>query len=204
MDLDELKNVWTQFDRNINETKQLNNQIIQRMIRERSHGELSTILNYEYLSIGITSICAMVLLFLYNQIDKEMKFMLPYLLSLLLMLGLTIYSAIKIRSLSLIDISRNNLIKTSLAVNRFKLTIQMEKLAFIVLGPLLIICMVIVLKKVMFDVDVYALQSVFIPRLLIASLVFIIASFWLYNQLYTKKIRMINDNIRELKEFEGS
>ncbi|MCD6064547.1 MAG: hypothetical protein K0R82_2458, partial [Flavipsychrobacter sp.] len=59
MDLEEMKNIWQQHERELKQTRMLNERIISNMLKEKSANAMRTMSSTEYLSAGL---CAALLL----------------------------------------------------------------------------------------------------------------------------------------------
>ena len=88
-------------------------------------------------------------------------------------------------------------------MEKLKLMIAKEKLYFFVLTPVLVVSLVPVLMKWLFNVNALDNLWDFIPRIVIGCAAIIICSVWAYNKIYFKNISSIVKNLEEIESFKG-
>lgn len=200
MELDELKKIWQHYDESLQETRIMNEKIMRTMLHDKSRSQMSKILISEYLSIAVAAI--VFIIFLMNG-WRVAGVLLPYIISLLFCAGSMVWSYRKIQYIGKTDIGNRPVTESLERLEKLRLMIVKEKLWFFILTPILVMSLVPVLQKWLFNVNALDNLWDFIPRILIACAAILACSLWLYKKIYFKSISAIVQNLKEIESFKN-
>ncbi len=201
MELEEMKNKWQQYDKVLQQNKMLNEKIISMMLKDKSKNAIRKILNFEYLGFVICCLLAMVYLLQFNTAFDNALMTVSYFISLALVATCFVTFYYKHKMLTSLDLNMNNLTQTAGTIERFRLFIIKERLATLILSPVIIVSTVIVFVKWLLRMDVQDLPDIFLPRMIIGSVLMIIVQLLLYKYLYFDTIKNIKANLAEIEKF---
>lgn len=203
MELDDLKNTWSQYDKKLSENLRLNEELLRKLNLNSSKREMQKILTYEFVSIVISVLTILFALFISLRLIDQLRFSIPGFIaacvtSIYLSLGV-----IRTKGLLNIDYYSSPVLK----VQRDILTLKKKTLRFrkyeLILIPLLVLPLLPLLFKVVYNIDIY--QNI---RILVFEVVVILGlayplTIWVYKYLYDKKFKNAENLLAELDRFEN-
>ncbi len=203
MELDDMKALWQQYDKTLQENKILNEQLINLMLENKSRSAVKNILIYEYMGLAICILLTIVYVLLFNTVFENTLLTASYFTSFAFIIGSIGMFYKKYKMLSAIDLSKNSVSETAQNTERFRLLVSKERLWTIILSPLIISSTLVVMAKWVKDIDVMDMPDVFLPRILIGIVAIIASLLLVYKLLYFKSIKTIKDNLEEIKKFRA-
>lgn len=203
MGLEELKNVWKSIDERLEKQEVLKENIIRKMIYDRSNRSLSKLVNCEILNMVAYLVVIPMIVFLANfrpfREQMQGKQMLGV-WEIFLWVALAIcvagiaWSLIKIVALAKVDFTKN-LKDISLLVAKYNIRIQHEKIVSIVLTPA--IALGVAWVYTMMQASTFQWVS-----LTCAFIVGIFLAYYIYKRVYDGNIAAIRQSLDELKDME--
>lgn len=203
MELDDMKAMWQQYDKTLQENKILNEQLINLMLENKSRSAVKNILIYEYMGLALCILLTIVYILLFNTIFENTLLTASYFVSFAFIIGSMFMFYIKHKMLAAIDPSKNSVSETAQTTERFRLLVGKERLWTIILSPLIISSTLVVMAKWVKDIDIMDMPDVFLPRILIGIVAIIVSLLLVYKLLYFKSIKTIKDNLEEIKKFRA-
>ncbi len=203
MELDDMKAMWQQYDKTLQENKILNEQLINLMLENKSRSAVKNILIYEYMGLALCILLTVVYILLFGTIFNNTLLTASYFVSFTFIIGSMFMFYVKYKMLAAIDPSKNSVSETAQTTERFRLLVSKERLWTIILSPLIISSTLVVMAKWVKDIDVTDMPDVFLPRILIGIVAIVVSLLLVYKLLYFKNIRTIKDNLEEIKKFRA-
>lgn len=203
MELDDMKAMWQQYDKTLQENKILNEQLINLMLENKSCSAVKNILIYEYMGLALCILLAIVYILLFNTVFENTLLTASYFVSFAFIISSLFMFYKKYKMLSAMDPSKNSVSETAQTTERFRLLVSKERLWTIILSPLIISSTLVVMAKWVKDIDVMDMPDVFLPRILIGIVAIIVSLLLVYKLLYFKSIKTIKDNLEEIKKFRA-
>lgn len=203
MDLEEMKAMWQQQDKLLQENKMLNEKLVTHLLQNKSGNAVSRMLNAEYFGAALCGVLTIFLLLRPGVVTVSILLAISYILSLAFIVASLVLSFYKIKMLRAIDFTRNNVATTAEQVNKFRLFLNKERIIGVALMPILIVAFMAVLTFYMEGQDMYEHFTYGIWRLAIAFPLAIAGALILYRTLYFNNIKEINANLEEVKHFKN-
>lgn len=203
MELDDMKAMWQQYDKTLQENKILNEQLINLMLENKSRSAVKNILIYEYMGLALCILLTIVYILLFNTVFENTLLTASYFVSFAFIISSLFMFYKKYKMLSAMDPSKNSVSETAQTTERFRLLVSKERLWTIILSPLIISSTLVVMAKWVKDIDVMDMPDVFLPRILIGIVAIIASLLLVYKLLYFKSIKTIKDNLEEIKKFRA-
>lgn len=203
MELDDMKTLWQQYDKTLQENKILNEQLINLMLENKSRNAVKNILIYEYMGLALCMLLTIVYILLFNTVFENTLLTASYFVSFAFIISTLFMFYAKYKMLSAMDPGKNSVSETAQTTERFRLLVSKERLWTIILSPLIISSTLVVMAKWVKDIDVMDMPDVFLPRILIGIVAIIVSLLLVYKLLYFKSIKTIKDNLEEIKKFRA-
>lgn len=203
MELDDMKAMWQQYDKTLQENKILNEQMISMMLEGKSKSALRGILYYEYAGLVMCFILAIIYLLMFNTVTGNTILFASYIASFAFIIAGIIMFYFKYRLLSTLDFGRSAVSTTARNIERFRLLVSKERMWSIAASPLIITSTMVVMAKWVRDIDVMDMPDVFLPRILLGIAALIIALLVVYRLLYFNSIQKIKANLQEIENFRS-
>lgn len=203
MELDDMKAMWQQYDKTLQENKILNEQLINLMLENKSRSAVKNILIYEYMGLALCILLTIIYILLFNTVFENTLLTASYFVSFAFIISSLFMFYKKYKMLSAMDPSKNSVSETAQTTERFRLLVSKERLWTIILSPLIISSTLVVMAKWVKDIDVMDMPDVFLPRILIGVVAIIVSLLLVYKLLYFKSIKTIKDNLEEIKKFRA-
>lgn len=203
MELDDMKAMWQQYDKTLQENKILNEQLINLMLENKSRSAVKNILIYEYMGLALCILLTIIYILLFNTVFENTLLTASYFVSFAFIISSLFMFYKKYKMLSAMDPSKNSVSETAQTTERFRLLVSKERLWTIILSPLIISSTLVVMAKWVKDIDVMDMPDIFLPRILIGIVAIIVSLLLVYKLLYFKSIKTIKDNLEEIKKFRA-
>ena len=202
MELEELKNAWAHYDKKLTLNLKLNEELLRKMNLERSKKEMNTPLINEIISITAGIIFLAFIVSATIRYSYELKFLLPGIITSIIV-AIWVYNSVsKIKLLSNIDYYDSPIVELQKSINTFKLKYQKSKKFELYSFPAFAIAAMPILGIALRNFDIYEHPMRFIVGIVLALLLGYTGQIWLYKNLYEKKISNTTKFLDELNKFE--
>ena len=202
MELEELKSAWAQYDKKLSQNLKLNEELLRKMDLEKTKKEMNAPLNYEIISITIGVIFLLFILSATIRYSYELKFLLPGIITCIIV-GIWVYNSFsKIRLLLDIDYYDSPIVELQKSIQTFNRKYQRSKKFELYSIPVFAISAIPILGIALRNFDIYEHPIRFIVAIVILLILGIPGQIWIYKNLYDKKIRNTIKFLDELSRFE--
>jgi hypothetical protein len=203
MESEELKNLWTLYDKKLTENLKFNEEILRKMNMDNSKKEMNSIFKYEIVSV-ITYFIAFFLLFTATFRNAgELKYLLPGIISTGISLILLILSIRKTKHLSDIEYYNSPIVDLQKSVSKAKQKYRNYKKFEFYIFPLYAITFMPPFAKLVRNVDFYAIPYQFLIAVGGAIGLGYPLIIWIYKHWYEKKLTNVDKFLEELNRFEN-
>ena len=202
MELEELKSAWAQYDKKLSQNLKLNEELLRKMDLEKSKKEMNAPLNYEIISITIGVIFILFILSATIRYYYELKFLLPGIITSIIVAIWVYNSFSKIRLLLDIDYYDSPIVELQKSIQTFNRKYQRSKKFELYSIPVFAISAIPILGIALRNFDIYEHPIRFIVAIVILLILGIPGQIWIYKNLYDKKIRNTIKFLDELSRFE--
>lgn len=203
MELDEMKQKWQQFDKELKAAKILNEQLIRRMLAERSASAMDKIKSFEFFGACFCGALLLIFLLQYQRVGNTTGMIVAYMVTLASFAVTIIMSLYKLKRISQIDFSGNSVMDATKKIQRFRLFIARERLWSVVSAPVIITALFVLLFKWIHHKDFLGDPGPLIGRAILALVLMVAGTLLLYRKLYFAKISSILQNLKELESFKN-
>ena len=202
MELEELKSVWAQYDKKLTQNLKLNEELLRKMNLEKSREEMNAPLIYEIISITTGIIFLLFIASATIKYSYEFKFLLPGIITSIIV-AIWVYNSVsKIKLLSTIDYYDSPIVELQKSIHTFKQKYQKSKKFELYSIPAFAIAAAPVLGIGLRNFDIYEYPIRFIIVIGLALLLGYPGQIWLYKNLYEKKLSNTTKFLDELNKFE--
>ncbi len=197
MELDELKNSWSELGDKLQRNKKLNERLIKEILKKKSGKALNRLLNFEFLGIIIMLLITPLMVWLWGQPRFENTYSPKILFTLVIIhtVLVVIFQGKRVWELMKVDFSNKIAINVEL-INHFIIKIKKEKQI-----TLFLIAPVYYLLGILSYYELHANLSLWI-FLVVAFVIGILGSYWQYKRVYDNNIQSIQKSLEELKDLE--
>lgn len=199
MDLEEMKNIWQQHERELKQNRLLNERIISNMLKERSASAMKKMAGAEYLGAGLCAALLLIFVPMGGKLEGT-ALMICYAFTLLFIAVSLAFSLYKVSYLSKTDLGKP-VTETVGRITRFRLLIAKERAWSIALFPAVILTVFAVVSYWINGINMFENIAPHLPKILIGIAVGIPVALIMYQRVYMNSIRKITDNLKELEEF---
>lgn len=200
MELDDIKQIWIQYDNSLHQKNILNERLVGLMLKNKSEDSVTKMLNMEYL--GEIIACAVLLLLLTNPLTGEGTALAAcYFLSAALVASAALFSGYKIRHLRSIDLAANAVTDAIRKVESFRLMISIERVISIICAPILLVGMFAVMMRYIYKIDVFDNIAASLPRLLLGFIAATIGLLVVYKRFYYPTLKKLTASLKEIEQF---
>ncbi len=202
MELNEMKNMWQKIDTALKQNRLLNENVMRKMIEERSKTALGKIMNWEYLNIVVSTLVLMFFLVMMHRVNNAPAMLTSYLLSLACLIGSLVSGLYNLKKMSGIDFSTHSITDVTERLQQFRLLVSKEKIWSFILGPVMIAAMIVVMFKWVHNIDILNHTNFYVHHVLIGSIAYVLCAYIIYKRLYFNNIRTIQQNLAEINSFK--
>lgn len=199
MEMEELKNLLQAYDKSLQETKLLNEQLIMHMLQEKSGSRIARLLRAEYLSAAVSAI--VLVLFGFIAGCNTAQILGPYIISVLLLAASTAWSLYKIIFLLKTDLPEAPVSEAALRVQRFQLMITRERIWIFILVPVLMAALMPVLLQWLYHKDIMDMWQSYLARWVAGCIIFYISAYFIYGRLYFHNLKLLSKEMEEIRAF---
>ena len=202
MELEELKSAWAQYDKKLTLNLKLNEELLRKMNLEKSKKEMNAPLFNEIISVVVGVIFLLFIASASIRYSYELKFLLPGIITSII-IAIWVYNSIsKIRLLTNIDYYDSPIVELQKSINTFNQKYQKYKKFEIYSIPVFILSAIPILGIALRNFDIYEHPIRFIVAIVLSLILGIPGQIWIYKNLYEKKISNTTKFLDELSKFE--
>lgn len=202
MELDDLKNKWTQYDKKLSDNLHLNEALLRKLNLKGSQQEMKKLLVFELINIVFA---VFLILFVFSNsiyYIHQLRFSVPGFICIGTTFIYLIFGIIRTRAFLKIDYYGSSVLK----VQKDILSLKSKSLKFrkfeLILLPVLILPILPLLFKVVHNIDIYQhFESMMIEMLIVLGLAYPLV-FLTYKYFYDKKFKNAEQHLADLKRFE--
>lgn len=202
MELDELKQIWSQYDRKLNENLKLNEDLLRNMNLDRTKQELQKPFIYELISVAIILLIIVFVAGFSIRLIKEIQFSLTGFGSVLLGIIYLIFSIMKANRFAKIDYYNSSIVKLQKDLLQLKTFILRLRKIEVILLPFLIILILPILFKAVHNINVFENIVPLIIKVCIILGISYPVGLWINKNLYDRKLRDVEMFLKEIDHFE--
>jgi Na+/H+ antiporter NhaA len=202
MELEELKSAWAQYDKKLSQNLKLNEELLRKMNLEKSKKEMNAPLTYEIISVSIGVIFLLYIAFATIRYSNEFKFLLPGIITCIIVAIWVYNSFSKIRLLSNIDYYYTPIVELQKSIHTFNQKYQKYKKFELYSIPVFAISAMPILGIALRNFDIYEHLTRFIIGIVLSLILGYPGTIWIYKNLYDKKLRNTTKFLDELSQFE--
>jgi len=202
MEIEELKNVWAQYDKKLSENLKFNEVLFRKMNLEKSKREMNTPLNYEIGSVIIGVFFTLYIVSSTIRFSGEIKFLISGILAsaiCFIMFGLSIH---RLNLLSRIDYYNSSVVELQKTLSKFQQKYLQYKKIEILIVPFFVITVAPILGIAMRNFDILAYPTRFIIVIIVSLVISYPGMIWIYKNWYEKRIKNTTDFLEEINNFE--
>jgi hypothetical protein len=203
MELEDLKNVWEQYDKKLVGNLKLNEELLKKMNLDKSKHEISGRLKYEVFSLIGNVLFSLYLAVSTFKYSSDIMLLIPGIISFGLLVLVLIFCATRIKSLLEIDFYNSTVVTLQKALNSFQLRYFKINKYELYLFPVFLITIIPIMAKALINLDVYSHLNKFILYVVIGFVFYYSAAIWIYKDWYEKKMKYTSKFLNELNKFEN-
>ena len=203
MELDDLKNAWTQYDKKLAESLKFNEDLLRKLNLNNSKKELQKPLIYELIGVAVIFILIVYVVVSSIRFIDEPKYCVPGFISAIIGMAFLMFAIIKANRFLSIDYYGSSVVKLQKDIailNRLVLRLRKYELA---LFPLLILPILPLLFKAIHNIDIYHNIKLFTIEIILILGIGFPLTFWINKHLYDKKFKNTERFLQEIDKFES-
>ncbi len=202
MELDDLKIIWSEFDKKISDNIKLNEELLIKNTRKSARDELKSPLYSEILNLAVVFLGGVFIFSMSIKYIEEPRFSIPGFFSILIGLVYTVFSSIKINRIQSIDYIGSGIIKLQKDIVKLKKLFLQTRKYELILVPFIPVSILPIIHKHVSDIDVYDDIKSYIFEVLIVLAISIPIAIWFNKNFTDKKLDNANSMLEDIKKFE--
>lgn len=203
MELNELKNAWSAYDKKLTENLRINEKLLKRMNLDRSKNEFYKPMYMEIVNLVVLFLVFFPMLYYFLFMNHDSLFRVLALLCAMIALSGMALSIIKIRMFTKIDFYHMPVVGLQQQITSLKMRIlKYRKIEFALTVPFILLIFTVLFKWI-HHVDLFHYDHLLDPviRLTIIFAVGIPAALWINKHFYDKKIDNARYYLHEIEDF---
>lgn len=203
MELDDLKNAWTQYDKQLAESLKFNEDLLRKLNLNNSKKELQKPLIYELIGVAVIFILIVYVVVYSIRFIDEPKYCVPGFFSAIIGMAFLMFAIIKANRFLSIDYYGSSVVKLQKDIailNRLVLRLRKYELA---LFPVLILPILPLLFKAIHNIDIYHNIKLFTIEIILILGIGFPLTLWINKHLYDKKFKNTERFLQEIDNFES-
>jgi hypothetical protein len=198
MDLDKMKEIWSEMSDQLEKQKKLTNQIILKMTQERSNNRLNKLINFEI--IGSIISVGLIVLVIANFDKLGNGLMLTAgIVSIIIFVMSTLTSLNFIKKAKKIDVVKNSYKQTLIDFATCYKTYQIHMKLSTILGIVMVFVFLPVVAKILSNKDILSDLEEFWESLIACSIILPVVWYIIY-KFYSRNMEEVNRLLKDLEE----
>ncbi len=202
MELEELKQAWSQYDKNLKENLKTNQELLRNMNLDKSKRELQKPLKFEIMSVVILFLTVVVFFVFSARHISEIKFSIPGFIGVSIATVYLVFAIVKVNKFVNIDYYKSSIITLQKDLTKLKTIILRLRRIELLLLPFLIITILPIAFKAIHNIDIYNNIKLFAIEIVLILGVSYPVGIWINRNLYDKKIKDVKLFLDEIEKFE--
>lgn len=203
MELDDMKNMWQQHDKLLQQNKILSEKLINGMLKEKSKGAIGKMMGYEYFGLCLCLMLALFFILRVSTMAVNLSIGASYAVVLVFIIVAILASVYKIKLLGSIDPGITTVSDTAMKIERFRMFMVRERLLGLLTFPLPLITAYAVVLYWTNGIIIYDHFANYYRNLIPGTIAAYFAVLALYRYMYFGNIKEIKDNLKEIEEFKA-
>ncbi len=201
MELEEMKQLWQQYDKKLQENKLLNERIIADMLKDRSGNAINKMLQWEWANVVTSGLCLLVFLAMWPARGTG-AILACHLFSLLLFAGTLGFAVYKIRLLWAIDLGVQSVTDAGEKIECFRLVIAKERIVSIFALPPIMIVVYAVVHYWVHGQNLFDKPGAYLWQIGLGVVAALTGALITYRVVYFNGIKKIKNNLAEIAAFK--
>ncbi len=203
MELDDLKNTWSQYDKMLADNLRLNEELLRKLNLNSSKREMQKVLVYELINIVTAVLVIIFTLWLSVYYINLLRFCIPGFITIAVSAVYLILGIIRTKGLLNIDYYGSPVVKVQTEILTLKRkTLHLRKYELILL-PLLLLPLLPLLFKFVHNIDIYKELSLLVFEVVLITGLAYPLLMWTYKHFYDKKFKNAENLLAELDKFKN-
>ena len=202
MELDEIKKLWSEYDKKLNENLKLNEKLLQKMNFDKSKQEIQKPLMYEIFSVIILFITIVFLTKFSFQFIEEIQYSLTGFSSVILGTLYLLFAIIKVNKFIKIDYYNSTVIKLQKDILLLKTAILRIRKIELFLLPFFIITLLPILFKGFHNINLFENLRFFSIEVGLILVIGYPVFLWINKNLYDNKLKDAELLLKETENYE--
>ncbi len=202
MELDELKQLWTEYNTKLSANLKLNEELLRKMNLSKARQELQRPLVSEVITIVIVFLAVIFVTGFSIRVISEIQYSVPGLIGVIIGMMYVVFSTMKVNRFLKIDYYNLPVVKLQRELsdlNRF--IIRFRRIEFIML-PFLVLAILPVAFKTVNNIDIYSNIPLFIFEVCFIIGISFLVGTWINRNIYDKKLKDAERFLKEIENFE--
>ena len=204
MELEEMKNMWQKMDATLQQNRILNEQLVVRMLQDKSKTALQKIAASEYLSAATCALLLMVFGLQWWNLGNDGGLIACYVISMIVIVAALAASVYKIQYLSTIQPGIDTVTSLLQKTDRLRLFLAREKAVFMPVIPVMMFTIYAVVTYWVRGTNIMERMDKEWPRIIVAIVACFIGTLLVYRKVYFQTIRDIKSNLQEIQAFKNA
>lgn len=202
MELDELKQIWSQYDKKLTDNLKFNEGLLRKMSLDKAKHELHKPVMYELITILFIFFTIVFVTGFSIRLLEEIQFSIAGFFGALLGIMYLVFSIIKVNRFEKIDYYNSPIVKLQKELSHLKKFILRLRKAELIFLPFLVITILPIAFKTINNINIYANLPLFIIEICFILGISYPVGFWVNRNFYDKGIRDAEMFLNEIKKFE--
>jgi len=201
MEINELKNAWSEYDKKLTENLKINEELLKRINLDKSKNELYKPMYLEIIAIVITFLIFISMAF--YSVYRVPVFSILSLFTVIIALIYMSLSIIRIKAFLRIDYYNTPIVQLQHQITYLRmLTLRLRKIELILAIPFVLLIFPVLFKWI-HNIDIFNYEYIIDPiiRLVIIFGVGIPLTLWFNKHFYDKKIENARYHLNEIEKF---
>jgi hypothetical protein len=201
MELDEMKNMWQQYDKVLQQNKMLNERIIDGMLKDKSKNAINKMLQWEWANL-ITAALLLVIFFAMWAKKGTGGILVSYFVTIGIMAFAVGYCWYKIQLLGSIDPGGQAVTEAGKKIEQFRLIMAKERLYSLIPLPGILLAVYAIITYWVTGSNVFDNISAYMFQIILASVATLVGALVIYRKIYFDGIKQIKQNLEEIERFK--
>jgi hypothetical protein len=202
MELEDLKTVWKEQDRTLNESVKLNEKILKNVFTQHANGVIENLLKWEYFSlIEFLIFLVFMVVSTYRSMD-DWRFLLSGIFINVFLAGCMTLGIQSVRILSSIDFFSKSLVETKQTMLRFKKRSNRLILALLVVVPPVVVTFLLLGVNSIRNINLFDYPVFFAVLSSCIIVMGYLIIFIFHRTFYMRKFKSIENSLSELERFK--
>lgn len=202
MEFEDLKKVWSQYDKKLTENLETNKELLRSINLDRAKTAMDKPKNYEIFSLIVVAIF---LIFIINstiQFSSEIKFLIAGILTAIWAATMLVFSIGKLKLFTDLDFYNQPILNIQKQLATIKKKYLNYKRIELFSYPLFVVVAAPILGKALRGFDLFTSPTRFAIAVGLSLVIGYPISIWVYKNWYDKKLKNAEDFLGELNKFE--